>query len=94
MKLKNIIVALLIGASLHSCDYLDIVPDDTPILADAFKNEQTAENFVFACYSFIPNYLNFRQNFSCAQLRKLSDLPLDHYLVHLYENATRIVQFC
>ena len=23
MKLKNIIVALLIGASLHSCDYLD-----------------------------------------------------------------------
>ena len=31
MKLKNIIVALLIGASLHSCDYLDIVPDDTPI---------------------------------------------------------------
>ena len=64
MKLKNIIVALLIGASLHSCDYLDIVPDDTPILADAFKNEQTAENFVFACYSFIPNYLNFRQNFS------------------------------
>ena len=76
MKLKNIIVALLIGASLHSCDYLDIVPDDTPILADAFKNEQTAENFVFACYSFIPNYLNFR------------------HLVHLYENATRIVQFC
>ena len=64
MKRKNIIVALLIGASLHSCDYLDIVPDDTPILADAFKNEQTAENFVFACYSFIPNYLNFRQNFS------------------------------
>lgn len=64
MKIKNIIVALLVGASLHSCDYLDIVPDDTPILADAFKNEQTAENFVFACYSFIPNYLNFRQNFS------------------------------
>ena len=27
MKLKNIIVALLIGASLHSCDYLDIVPE-------------------------------------------------------------------
>lgn len=66
MKLKNILIALLIGSSLHSCDYLDIVPDDTPVLADAFKNEQTAENFVFACYSFIPNYLNFRSNFSLA----------------------------
>lgn len=95
MKLKNIIVALLIGASLHSCDYLDIVPDDTPILADAFKNEQTAENFVFACYSFIPNYLNFRQNFSwCTTPETVGSAPLDHYLVHLYENATRIVQFC
>ena len=92
MKLKNIIVALLIGASLHSCDYLDIVPDDTPILADAFKNEQTAENFVFACYSFIPNYLNFRQLVHNSGNCRIC--PLDHYLVHLYENATRIVQFC
>ena len=75
MKLKNIIVALLIGASLHSCDYLDIVPDDTPILADALKNEQTAENFVFACYSFIPNYLTSVRTSVGAQLRKLSDLP-------------------
>ncbi|WP_273163029.1 RagB/SusD family nutrient uptake outer membrane protein [Bacteroides fluxus] len=62
MKIKNIIAALLIGASLYSCDYLDIVPDDTPVLSDAFKNEQTAENFVFACYSFIPNYLHYREN--------------------------------
>ena len=40
MKLKNIIVALLIGASLHSCDYLDIVPDATPILADASRTNR------------------------------------------------------
>lgn len=64
MKLKNIILTLIIGLTLGSCDYLDIVPDDTPVLEDAFKNEQTADNFVFACYSFIPNYLHFRQNFS------------------------------
>ena len=50
MKLKNIIVALLIGASLHSCDYLDIVPDDTPILANAFIIGYTRlEKFFFGC---------------------------------------------
>lgn len=57
MKLKNIIVALLIGASLHSCDYLDIVPEDSPILAVAFKNEQTCRELCLRLLFFsIPNY--------------------------------------
>lgn len=65
MKLKNIILlTCLFGASLTSCNYLDIVPDDTPTLDDAFKNESSAEGFVFACYSKIPDYTNFRKNFS------------------------------
>lgn len=64
MKLKKIAIALCLAFGLQSCDFLEIVPDDTPVLKDAFKNEQTAENFVFACYSFIPNYQNFRVNFS------------------------------
>lgn len=65
MKLRNIILlTCLFGASLTSCNYLDIVPDDTPTLDDAFKNESSAEGFVFACYSKIPDYTNFRNNFS------------------------------
>lgn len=43
-----------------SCSYLDIVPDDTATLDDAFKNENTAEAFVYSCYGYIPNYMNYR----------------------------------
>lgn len=49
---------------LPSCNYLDIVPDDTATFGDAFKNENTAENFVYSCYGYLPNYGNFRNNFS------------------------------
>lgn len=46
-----------------SCDkYLDIVPDDTAQLKDAFKNETTAENFIYSCYSFIPQYSDLHYN--------------------------------
>ena len=44
------IIALLCGALtifVTSCDFLDVVPDDTATLADAFKNEATAEGFLF-----------------------------------------------
>lgn len=64
MKLKTIIMSCLLGATLNACSYLDIVPDDTPTLADAFKTESSAENFVFTCYSKIPNYMHFRNNTS------------------------------
>ncbi len=43
-----------------SCDYLDIVPDDTATLEDAFRNENTAESFVYSCYGYIPNYMDYR----------------------------------
>lgn len=64
--MKNIILILTLFSTVlfSSCDYLDIVPDDTATLADAFKNETTAENFVYTCYSYIPQYNNCRTNFS------------------------------
>ncbi|WP_455665480.1 RagB/SusD family nutrient uptake outer membrane protein [Phocaeicola sp.] len=65
MKIKHILLSFcLLGATLSACDYLDIVPDDTPTLDDAFKTETGAEGFVFACYSKIPNYMHFRENTS------------------------------
>ena len=57
-KIAYILISLCMLVS--SCDYLDIVPDDTATLDDAFKNETTAEGFVYTCYSYIPNYLYFR----------------------------------
>lgn len=60
---KILIIILSLVVVLNSCDFLDIVPDDTATLQDAFRNETTAEAFVYSCYSFIPVYNNCRTNF-------------------------------
>lgn len=63
MKIKNIFmgVALML---LSSCNFLDIVPDDRPSFSDAFKNEATSEGFLYSCYGFLPDFTNFRANFT------------------------------
>jgi len=58
--MKKILIIFLIGIFTVSCDFLDIVPDDTATLGDAFKNETTAENFIFTCYSYQRTYSDFR----------------------------------
>jgi hypothetical protein len=47
-------------AAAAGCNFLDVVPDDTATLDDAFKNEQTAEAFLFTCYSYQYDYRNWR----------------------------------
>ncbi len=63
-NIQKLIMILLGFFLLTGCDYLDIVPDDTATLEDAFKDEIKAEEFVYSCYSFLPNYQNYRNNFS------------------------------
>lgn len=62
----NIIIVVNLLITPSSCNFLDIVPDDTATLADAFKNETTAEAFVYSCYGHIPNFFNWRENYSWA----------------------------
>lgn len=62
--MKKIIIALLITLSISSCNFLDVVPDDTATLKDAFKNELTTEAFVYACYGYLPNSQDFRNSMS------------------------------
>ena len=60
MRIKNIFMATLLGVMLHSCEFLDVVPDDTSTLDDAFKTETNAGNFKMCirdrclsqCFSF------------------------------------------
>lgn len=42
------------GASLTSCNYLDIVPQETAKEEDAFASPQAALNFLYSCYSYMP----------------------------------------
>ncbi|MDR1886816.1 MAG: RagB/SusD family nutrient uptake outer membrane protein [Prevotellaceae bacterium] len=60
--MKKLILASIFGIFAAGCNFLDIVPDDTATLKDAFKNETTAENFVFTCYSYQYNYFDFRNS--------------------------------
>lgn len=53
MKKLYFIIALA-GALFQGCDYLDIVPDDTPTLDHSFADAVTTENYLFTCYAGLP----------------------------------------
>lgn len=50
--MKKIFLLILGVLFLTGCDFLDIVPDDTATLEDAFKDEDAARKFVYGCYAF------------------------------------------
>jgi len=52
-KIYAAIVVLLLTAV--GCNkYLDILPDDKPVLEDAFKDRYNAEKYLFTCYGSLP----------------------------------------
>ena len=72
MRIKNIFMATLLGVMLHSCEFLDVVPDDTSTLDDAFKTETNAGNFIYGCYSVMQRSVgNYSRNdrFSALDFR-------------------------
>jgi len=51
-----ILVTLLISITNSGCQkFLDVVPDERPTEKDAFKDVFAAENFLYSCYSPLPN---------------------------------------
>lgn len=60
MKSKINIISLIIMliAVIGCSDYLDVVPDNTPTLEDAFKNRSAMEKSLFTCYSYLPDPTN------------------------------------
>lgn len=54
---KTKIGGLLAGCALlsASCNsFLDIVPDNVPVIDHAFTNAMEAEKYLFTCYSYLP----------------------------------------
>lgn len=51
----KIIVILFMTIFVAGCNYLDVVPDNTATLDDAFKNRSAAEKSLFTCYSYLPD---------------------------------------
>jgi hypothetical protein len=60
--MKRIILLFcgILMLATQGCNYLDVVPDDTATLADAFKNESTTEAFLFTLYSYQYEFRNWR----------------------------------
>jgi len=57
MKTINIfLIAVLCSLSLVSCDYLDIVPDESTTEADTYADMTHAREFLYSCYSYLPNH--------------------------------------
>lgn len=54
---KIITIALsFIFLGIASCsDFLDVIPDDTPVLDHAFSNRSVMEKFLFSCYAYLPD---------------------------------------
>lgn len=53
--IKYLVYSILITLGLASCNYLDVVPDEVATEDDAFATIQATENFLYSCYSYIPN---------------------------------------
>lgn len=52
--LTTIATFVLLIASQSCSDYLDVVPDDVPVLEKAFALRSEAEKYLFTCYSYLP----------------------------------------
>lgn len=55
MRHKISYIILATALVMQSCNWLDIVPDETPGEEDSFQNSNTAEGFLYSCYSFLPD---------------------------------------
>lgn len=58
MKKIMTIIAIFFLMGLVSCNFLDVVPNDTATLDDAFSNRSVAEKFLRTCYSYLPDPTN------------------------------------
>lgn len=61
MNFRKTILVILLGISITSCNkFLDVVPDNAPVLDQAFAMRTMAERYLATCYSSLP------QNFSLS----------------------------
>jgi len=61
-KIKNIVFAALMLPIFGACNYLDVVPDNIATIETVFRDRQTAESYLFTCYSFMPAHNNSSSN--------------------------------
>ncbi len=59
MKKTCFVPIFVLSFILTGCNkFLDILPDDKPILEDAFKDKFNTEKYLFTCYGSLPNFVS------------------------------------
>ncbi len=54
-KMINRVLILVAAFTLSCADYLDVVPDNIATIDYAFRDRESAEKFLFTCYSYMPD---------------------------------------
>lgn len=54
--------------SVPSCNYLDIVPDETPDEMAPFRDQYSTERYLYGCYSFMPKMYQYMQYNNTTEL--------------------------
>ena len=62
IKINRSILLITVCLFTFSCDYLDIVPDNTLTVDHAFKTRHEAEGFLYGLYGFLPQFADVAQN--------------------------------
>lgn len=61
-NMKKILFLLLISFFFSCQKYLDVIPDNIATIENAFSMRNTAERYLFTCYSWMPSQGNLTQN--------------------------------
>src|SRR5215213_7405637 len=87
MKRISILSLVLIIISAVSCKkYLDIVPDYTPTIDNAFALKNSAKKYLFTCYSFLPRLGEYNSNFTLLASREIFAPPFATNLATGYQS--------
>lgn len=54
-NIKIVLIIILLGSVASCKKYLDVVPDNVATLENAFTMRNTAETYLFTCYSYLPS---------------------------------------
>ncbi|MCX6309342.1 MAG: RagB/SusD family nutrient uptake outer membrane protein [Bacteroidia bacterium] len=61
-KIKYILIAAAMLPILNACNFLDVVPDNVATIDYVFRDRNTAESYLYTCYSFMPAHQNGQGN--------------------------------
>lgn len=66
IKILGGALTLAIGVSGTGCEFLDVVPPEQVTLEDATKNATETEKFLYGCYAFIQNPIEYHTSLASA----------------------------